>query len=70
MESVTPDLRLPSQPNSTATPLVGTHFPSRWGYEAELAWVACYIPRRYDSYCQGMFTHNPLGWFTKNALNS
>ena len=27
--------------------LVGTHFPSRWEYEAELAWVADYNPRRY-----------------------
>jgi len=25
--------------------LTGTHFPSRWGYKAELTWVAGYKPR-------------------------
>jgi len=29
--------------------LAGTHFPSHWGYEAELARVAGYIPRWFAS---------------------
>ena len=35
------------QPQSITARLAGTYFPSHRGQEAELAWVADYIPRWY-----------------------
>jgi len=40
-------LTLPSPAAAHHRTLAGTHFSSRWGQEAELAWVVGYMPRWY-----------------------